>query len=137
VKRAVTRAVQETAHYLGNTPAVCRASYIHPRVIDLFAGGVTVYEDIQALGEDAVFGQLAYQGPIEDAVLNLLRNPEASRAARRRQRMLEAAGRRDKNKGARSKPDAAPAKRTTKQVAADARRPRATSGTPRSRAKVA
>ncbi|HSP38477.1 MAG TPA: DNA topoisomerase IB [Frankiaceae bacterium] len=91
VKKAVTRAVQETAHYLGNTPAVCRASYIHPRVIDLFAGGVTVAEDLQALGEDAVFGQLAYQGPIEDAVLNLLRNPEASRAARRRQRILEAA----------------------------------------------
>jgi DNA topoisomerase IB len=97
VKKAVTRAVQETAHYLGNTPAVCRASYIHPRVIDLFAGGVTVAEDIQALGEDAAFGQLAYQGAIEDAVLNLLRNPEASRAARRRQRMLEAAARRDTN----------------------------------------
>lgn len=94
VKKAVVRAVQETAHYLGNTPAVCRASYIHPRVIDLFAGGVTIAEDIEALGEDAVFGQLAYQGPIEDAVLNLLRNPEAARAARRRQRMLEAAARR-------------------------------------------
>ena len=90
VQKAVTRAVQETAHYLGNTPAVCRASYIHPRVIDLFAGGVTVAEDLQALGEDAGFGQLAYQGAIEDAVLNLLRNPEASRAARRRRRCLQA-----------------------------------------------
>src|ERR1700750_2473130 len=33
-KRAVTRSVKEVAHYLGNTPAVCRASYIDPRVID-------------------------------------------------------------------------------------------------------
>ncbi len=93
-KKAVTRAVQETAHYLGNTPAVCRASYIHPRVIDLFTGGVTISEELQALGADASFGSLAYQGQVEAAVLNLLRNPEASRAARRRQRMLEAAAQR-------------------------------------------
>lgn len=99
VKKAVTRAVQETAHYLGNTPAVCRASYIHPRVIDLFAGGVTINEELTALGEDASFGHLAYQGAIESAVLNLLRNPEATRAARRRQRMLEASARRQ-GKGA-------------------------------------
>jgi DNA topoisomerase IB len=93
-KRAVTRAVQETAHYLGNTPAVCRASYIHPRVIDLFHGGVTISEEMQSLGADASFGSLAYQGEVEAAVLNLVRNPEAARAARRRQRMLEAAAQR-------------------------------------------
>ena len=43
--------MKETADYLGNTPAVCRASYIHPRVIDLFHGGVTINEDLQAIGE--------------------------------------------------------------------------------------
>ena len=37
-KRAETRAVKEVAHYLGNTPAVCRASYIDPRVFDRFRG---------------------------------------------------------------------------------------------------
>ena len=36
-KRAVTRAVKEVAHYLGNTPTVCRASYVDPRVIDLWS----------------------------------------------------------------------------------------------------
>jgi DNA topoisomerase I len=41
-KRAVTRAVKEVAHYLGNTPAVARASYIDPRVFDRFADGITV-----------------------------------------------------------------------------------------------
>src|SRR4029453_11879602 len=34
--RAISRAVQEVAHYLGNTPAVCRASYIDPRVFDRY-----------------------------------------------------------------------------------------------------
>ncbi|MFO0850635.1 MAG: DNA topoisomerase IB [Gemmataceae bacterium] len=42
-KRAVVRVVKEVAVRLGNTPAVCRASYIHPRVIDAYlAGGFTL-----------------------------------------------------------------------------------------------
>jgi hypothetical protein len=32
-------AVSET---LGNTPAVCRGSYINPRVVELFRDGITV-----------------------------------------------------------------------------------------------
>ena len=35
----VSRAVQEVAYYLGNTPAVARASYIDPRVFDRFRDG--------------------------------------------------------------------------------------------------
>ena len=41
-KRAIKRAIDETARYLGNTPAVCRASYIDPRVFDRFSGGLTI-----------------------------------------------------------------------------------------------
>jgi DNA topoisomerase IB len=41
-KRAITRAVKEVAHYLGNTPAVCRASYIDPRVFDAYEGGLII-----------------------------------------------------------------------------------------------
>ena len=41
-KRAITRAVKEVAHYLGNTPAVCRASYIDPRVFDAYHGGLVI-----------------------------------------------------------------------------------------------
>ena len=74
-KRAVTRVVQEVAGYLGNTPAVCRSSYIDPRVIDLFENGETVWPDLEALGEDGVFGQPATQGAVEAAVLRLLRVP--------------------------------------------------------------
>jgi len=82
-KRAVTRAVKEVAHYLGNTPAVCRASYIDPRVIDLYNDGVTVRDDLDRLGAGAQFGELATQGAIEEAVLRLLREPDASRRGRR------------------------------------------------------
>ncbi len=38
-KRAVSTAVKEVAAQLGNTPAVCRASYVDPRVIDRFTEG--------------------------------------------------------------------------------------------------
>jgi DNA topoisomerase IB len=91
IKRAVSRAVKETADYLGNTPAVCRASYIHPRVIDLFMGGVTLFEDVGSIGEGSEYGHLATHGEFEAAVIELLRSPQASRAAARRRRVVEAA----------------------------------------------
>lgn len=37
--RAVTLAVKDAAAVLGNTPAVCRRSYIHPGLIELYLGG--------------------------------------------------------------------------------------------------
>ena len=71
-KRAITRAVQEVSRYLGNTPAVCRASYIDPRVFDRFQAGVTIGGVIDALGErDAVEAPKA-QSAVEAAVLDLL-----------------------------------------------------------------
>lgn len=74
-RRAVTRVVKEVADKLGNTPAVCRSSYVDPRVIDLYEDGFTIARDLEALGEDALHGSPAFQGPIEDAVLRLLRAP--------------------------------------------------------------
>jgi DNA topoisomerase-1 len=41
-KRAISRAVDEVSEALGNTPAVCRASYIDPRVLDRFRDGTTI-----------------------------------------------------------------------------------------------
>jgi DNA topoisomerase-1 len=41
-KRAVSRAVNTVSEALGNTPAVCRASYIDPRVVDRFRDGATI-----------------------------------------------------------------------------------------------
>jgi DNA topoisomerase IB len=82
-KRAVNRAVKEVSEYLGNTPAVCRSSYIDPRVIDLYDDGVTVAASLERLGADAGFGQPATHGMVEAAVLKLLRKP-AKAAGRRR-----------------------------------------------------
>ena len=80
-KRAVTRVVKEVADKLGNTPTVCRASYIDPRIIDLYDNGVTIAPELEALGEQASYGSPAFQGAIEQAVLALLREPEAQRLA--------------------------------------------------------
>jgi DNA topoisomerase I len=41
-KRAIKRAVDRVSEALGNTPAVCRASYIDPRVLDRYRDGVTI-----------------------------------------------------------------------------------------------
>ncbi|MDM7855951.1 DNA topoisomerase IB [Cellulomonas alba] len=41
-RRAVTEVVRAVAEELGNTPAVCRASYIDPRIVDLWAHGETI-----------------------------------------------------------------------------------------------
>jgi len=50
--RAKSRTVKEVARYLGNTPAVCRASYIDPRVFDRFDGGLTIGGALPELVED-------------------------------------------------------------------------------------
>jgi DNA topoisomerase IB len=76
-KRAVARTVTEVSRYLGNTPAVCRASYIDPRVIDRYDDGITIADDLADLGRDTPMGSLATHGPIEQAVLRLLREPVA------------------------------------------------------------
>ena len=41
-KRAVSHAMKEVAHLLGNTPAVARASYVDPRVLESFAEGEVI-----------------------------------------------------------------------------------------------
>ncbi len=83
-KRAVTRAVKEVSGYLGNTPAVCRASYIDPRVIDLYYQGRTIEPVLDELGADVSYGTLATQGRVEQAVLGLLRGPAKAAVAQER-----------------------------------------------------
>jgi DNA topoisomerase IB len=41
-RKVVTEVVRDVAGELGNTPTVCRASYIDPRVIDLWERGHTI-----------------------------------------------------------------------------------------------
>ena len=41
-RRVLTQVVREVAEELGNTPAVCRSSYIDPRVVELWERGRTI-----------------------------------------------------------------------------------------------
>jgi DNA topoisomerase IB len=78
-KRAISRMYQEVAHHLGNTPAVCRASYVHPRVVDLFNGGVTIEDELRDIGYKEELGGLSVHGEVEGAVVDMLRDPKARR----------------------------------------------------------
>jgi DNA topoisomerase IB len=81
-ERTVRNAIKTVAAYLGNTPAVCRASYIDPRVIDSFYAGVTItatIDDIPATGPNLANARTRKR--IENAVLDLL--AERSPANRR------------------------------------------------------
>jgi DNA topoisomerase IB len=73
-QRAVARAVAEVAHYLGNTPAVCRRSYIDPRVIDRFNDGQTIRPVMDKLAFGLDTAEPATRGAIEEAVRDLLRS---------------------------------------------------------------
>jgi DNA topoisomerase I len=67
--RAMARACREVSRYLGNTPAVCRASYIDPRVFDRFRSGWTIAGVLPDVGGllDAEAREV-----VEAAVLDLL-----------------------------------------------------------------
>ncbi len=73
-RRAVSTAMKEVAGYLGNTPSVARKSYVDPRLVDLFADGVTISPKLA--GTDADLSDGTTHGKIERAVLNLLRAPK-------------------------------------------------------------
>ncbi len=83
---AVVRAIEQVAEQLGNTPAVCRACYVHPEVIERFLDGTMV----DALSRRAVgVGRGAHAlRSGEAAVLGLL---QARLARERRERRRSAA----------------------------------------------
>ncbi len=70
-KRATAAAVKTVAVYLGNTPAVARASYIDPRVFDRFRSGWTIADTLATMGEPDL-GDPRKRTRIETAVLDLL-----------------------------------------------------------------
>ena len=75
-KRVVSTVVKAVAEALGNTPAVCRASYIDPRVIERFLNGETI--DLPR-GRDLTDDRT--RAAAESAVLDLLDPEGAQRAA--------------------------------------------------------
>lgn len=73
-KKNLVRAIKKVAERLGNTPAVCRASYIHPSVIDAYLKGKTIehYRPKTARSIKRIHPGL---DPEESALIRLLENP--------------------------------------------------------------
>jgi DNA topoisomerase I len=83
-KRAVRRAVEEVSTYLGNTPAVCRASYIDPRVFDAYDARLTIRPALERVAANIQPGELPIHQPaLERAVLDLIDEREGSAAIER------------------------------------------------------
>lgn len=73
IKRRLVRAIKRVAEQLGNTPTVCRSSYIHPTVIDSYCKGTTIAEFEPRRRRRIRMSQADYE-PGEQALLKLLSN---------------------------------------------------------------
>ncbi len=72
-ERAVSEAIKTVAAYLGNTPAVCRAAYVDPRVIDRFRAGTTIAAALGRVpGDGPDLARPRVRRRVESAVLELL-----------------------------------------------------------------
>jgi DNA topoisomerase-1 len=70
----VTRAIERVARHLGNTPATCRESYVHPAVLEAYpAGRLTPALERSVPVRKGL-------GPEEAALLAFLRNAPATGA---------------------------------------------------------
>lgn len=72
--KAVVDTVKEVAYFLGNTPAVARASYVDPRVFERFDDGWTIAARVDELGGPEAFIDPEGRIALEDAVRDLLRD---------------------------------------------------------------
>lgn len=71
-KRNVTRAIERVASRLGNTPAICRKSYVHPAIVGAYLDG-SLIASLQREIEAELREELVGLEPEEVAVLVLLR----------------------------------------------------------------
>jgi DNA topoisomerase I len=70
--KAVTAVIKEVADILGNTPAVCRASYVDPRVIQRFKRGETIARDLERIKRKSAGDDFPDRHAIERAVVRRL-----------------------------------------------------------------
>jgi DNA topoisomerase-1 len=79
-KKALVLAIKETAQHLGNTPAVCKASYISPRIFECFERGQVVQRAFKDLAELQGHGEHTLHS-CERALLAMLTgSPQKARA---------------------------------------------------------
>jgi DNA topoisomerase-1 len=70
-KRNITQAIERVAARLGNTPAICRKSYVHPEVVGAYLEGILI-ESLKGEVEAELREELAGLEPEEVAVLIFL-----------------------------------------------------------------
>ena len=72
-KHNIVRAIENVAARLGNTPAVCRKSYIHPAILELYTSGALLKLLVRDKGEASSNGHgSAHLRPEEAEVLAIL-----------------------------------------------------------------
>ena len=79
-KRNITRAIERVASRLGNTPAICRKSYVHPEIVGAYLDGSLV-ADLKQEIEQELRQELSGLEAEEVAVLVLLQRRLAKVAA--------------------------------------------------------
>jgi DNA topoisomerase-1 len=70
-KKNIVQAIENVAMRLGNTPAVCRKSYVHPDIIDSYLDG-TLVRTLKRRAEEQLATSLKSLSPEEGAILGLL-----------------------------------------------------------------
>jgi len=71
IKKNIVRAVKEVAEVLGNTPTVCRGSYIHPSILKCYEAGTTL-EDFRPRSARRIRRIQNDSEPEEKALLKML-----------------------------------------------------------------
>lgn len=79
-KKNIVRAVEAVSCMLGNTPAICRKSYIHPAVIDGYLDG-SILQTLKKKVSKKLKEEVENLKPEEAAVLSFLQKKLASEAA--------------------------------------------------------
>jgi DNA topoisomerase-1 len=72
LKKNIVSAVKKVAEKLGNTPTVCRSSYIHPAVLKYYEAGVTL-DEFRAKSVRKIHRIEAEYEPEEKALLKLFK----------------------------------------------------------------
>jgi DNA topoisomerase-1 len=83
-KKNIVRAIERVSERLGNTPSVCRKSYVHPAVLDSYLDG-TMIDALQQRVAQEFADSLKDLRPEEAAVLGLLMRRLAQEGERARE----------------------------------------------------
>jgi DNA topoisomerase-1 len=70
-KKRIVKVVKQVAQELGNTPAVCRSSYIHPAILKAYEAGITI--DLENKKNDRRISKIEHDEPDEKALLGLFK----------------------------------------------------------------